>query len=216
MRFPPVTALSITALAKSFHAGTPKCSARVSVLRGLDFAMWPGEVVALEGASGSGRTTLLRCAAGLLRADAGAIVWFGARVAPRDAVAYVSATPALRSGETTAGSIVRGALYAALEMELARRTRLLLIDDLPTVGALERRLVLDLVRRYSLTGAAILLTASEELATLSWVSRTVTLSHGALTQRRNRSAARIASSSRASRARASARSTYGRSFRSPQ
>ena len=172
-------ALSITALAKSFRAGTPACSARVSVLRGLDFAIWPGEVVALEGASGCGRTTLLRCAAGYMRPDAGAIVWFGGRVASRDAVSYVSATPAVRAGQMRAGKAECGALYAALEMELARRTRLLLVDDLPTVGAFERRLALDLLRHHALAGAAILLTASEELAALPWVSRAVTLSRRA-------------------------------------
>lgn len=177
--------------------------------------MWPGEVIALEGSDGSGRTTLLRCAAGLDRPDAGVVLRFGGRVS-RDAVAYVTAAPAHRCGEMTRARGGSGALYAALETERISRTRLLLVDDLHTVGSLERRLALDLLRRYALSGAAIFFTAGEELATLPWISRAVTLSQGVLTQRRNRSAARIASSSPASRARASARSTYGRSFRSPQ
>jgi len=61
-----VTALSINSLSKSFRAGAAGCSARVSVLRDLDLALWPGEIVALEGARACGRSTLLACAAGVL------------------------------------------------------------------------------------------------------------------------------------------------------
>ncbi len=45
----------------------------VEVLRGVDFAVEPGEFVTLLGPSGCGKTTLLRIIAGLEIADAGAI-----------------------------------------------------------------------------------------------------------------------------------------------
>jgi ABC-type cobalamin/Fe3+-siderophores transport system ATPase subunit len=216
-----VIALSITALAKSFVAGAPGCTAHVSVLRDLDLALWPGEIVAVDGAEGSGKSTLLKCAAGLLRPDAGSIRWCGARVCPRDVVAYVGAEPAApplryslrRDAPRDRGR--SGALYAALS-ELSSRTALILVDDLPRAGALERRLALALLRDYSLSGAAILVSANEEVATAPFITRVVTLADGALAQRRKRSAARIAASSLDSRARARARSTYGRSLRSPQ
>ncbi len=219
-----VSILAITSLAKSFRAGNAGCFARVRVLRGLDLTLWQGEVVALDGASGSGKSTLLRCAAGLLRPDAGSIHWFGARGCPGERVDYVCdapATPARASlvcdGARERGlSGERGDLYASLERMLPLRARLLLVDDLPLVGALERRLVLGLLERHARTGAAILFTANEELASARIVSRVTTLTNGALVQRRKRSAVRIAASSPASRARASARSTYGRSLRSPQ
>jgi ABC-type sulfate/molybdate transport systems ATPase subunit len=215
-----VTALSIISLSKSFCAGTAGCAARVSVLRDLDLALWPGEIVALQGAVASGRSTLLKCAAGLLKPDSGSIFWYGARVVLRDAVAYVSAgasAPAAHpSRELSSNRRECGALYAALNAALARGARLLLIDDLPFAGAFERRLVLSLLQRHALAGAAILFAANEELATTPVVPRVVTLADGALIQRRKRSAARIAASSRASRARVSASSTYGRSLRSPQ
>ena len=200
-----VTALSITALTKSFRAGVAGCSARVSVLRDLDLALWPGEIVAVEGAAGCGRSTLLRCAAGLLSPESGAIHWFGARAVRRETVAYVSAATGAECG----------ALYAALHA-VPRHARLIVVDDLAAVGALERRLALSLLRCYALSGAAILVAASEELATAPVVSRALTLANGVLVQRRKRSAVRIAVSSPDSRARASARSTYGRSLRSPQ
>lgn len=43
------------------------------VLRGLDLAVSPGEIVVVMGSSGGGKTTLLRCVAGLLRPDSGEI-----------------------------------------------------------------------------------------------------------------------------------------------
>jgi energy-coupling factor transporter ATP-binding protein EcfA2 len=212
-----VITLSITSLSKSFRAGAAGCSARVSVLRDLDLALWPGEIVALEGTRASGRSTLLACAAGVLKPDSGSLFWLGARVPPRDAVAYASggATPPLRASSSERNE--RGALFAALSAAAAPgRTRLVLVDDLDAAEPIERRLVLSLLERHALAGAAILFAANEELAAAPLVTRAIALSNGELVQRRKRSAARIAASSRSSRARASARSTYGRSLRSPQ
>jgi energy-coupling factor transporter ATP-binding protein EcfA2 len=206
-----VITLSITSLSKSFRAGTARCSARVSVLRDLNLALWPGEIVALEGPRASGRSTLLACAAGMLMPDAGTVRWLGARAAQPGIVAYAS------SRAPHPSCAARGALFAAVRaVAIPGRARLLLIDDLDVVDPIERRLVLSLLCEHAFAGAAILFSAGEAPADASFITRTVTLSNGALVQRRKRSAARIAVSSRSSRARASARSTYGRSFRSPQ
>ena len=43
------------------------------ILRGVSFSAEPGEVVALMGASGSGKTTILRCVVGLESPDAGTV-----------------------------------------------------------------------------------------------------------------------------------------------
>ena len=58
--------LEITNLRKSFG--------KTEVLRGIDFSMERGEVVAVIGASGGGKTTFLRCLYFLEKADAGEIL----------------------------------------------------------------------------------------------------------------------------------------------
>jgi phospholipid/cholesterol/gamma-HCH transport system ATP-binding protein len=50
------------------------------VLRGISFDVWPGETKILLGESGSGKTLLMKLAAGLLRSDAGRIWVMGHHV----------------------------------------------------------------------------------------------------------------------------------------
>jgi heme exporter protein A len=58
------------------------------VLRGLSFEASAGEVWVLEGANGSGKTSLLRVIAGLLWPEEGSVQWHGdALRAPEDATA---------------------------------------------------------------------------------------------------------------------------------
>jgi ABC-type multidrug transport system ATPase subunit len=47
-------------------------------LAGVTLNAFRGEVLGICGPPGCGKTTLLRCIAGLMRADSGSIVWFGA------------------------------------------------------------------------------------------------------------------------------------------
>ena len=65
--------LALTGVTKAF-------SGRL-VLNGLDFAVEPGESVALLGANGSGKTTTLRCIVGLARPDSGRMTIGGIDVA---------------------------------------------------------------------------------------------------------------------------------------
>jgi ABC-type antimicrobial peptide transport system, ATPase component len=66
-------ALEVRDLWKTYLVGIPGCSARVSVLCGVDLQVAHGERVGILGAPASGKTTLLHCLAGLRRPDAGRI-----------------------------------------------------------------------------------------------------------------------------------------------
>ena len=61
------TILSIEGLCASYGA--------VQVLRDVDFTVARGEIVALLGTNGAGKSTILRCISGLLKPDAGKI-WY--------------------------------------------------------------------------------------------------------------------------------------------
>ena len=78
--------------------GVRKRFGPIEALRGLDVAVRVGEIYGLLGPNGSGKTTFIRCVAGLLRPDAGTLNVLGR--APRAAVSsgavgYMTQTPAL-------------------------------------------------------------------------------------------------------------------------
>jgi putative ABC transport system ATP-binding protein len=62
--------------ARSVH----KSFARTEALRGVSVEVQAGETVAVTGPSGSGKSTLLLCLAGILRPEAGEVVYDGRRL----------------------------------------------------------------------------------------------------------------------------------------
>jgi len=57
------------------------CSRGAAALfRDVSFTVSAGEALALRGPNGSGKTTMLRCIAGLTRADAGEVLWKGSSI----------------------------------------------------------------------------------------------------------------------------------------
>lgn len=78
--------------------GVRKRFGPIEALAGLDLEIRVGEIYGLLGPNGSGKTTFIRCLAGLVRPDAGAITVLGRK--PRDAVGagrigYMTQTAAL-------------------------------------------------------------------------------------------------------------------------
>lgn len=67
--------LQVSRLTKTYRAGAGECSAFIEVLRGVSLRLAPGDFATVEGTRASGKTTLLRCAAGLLRPDGGQVRW---------------------------------------------------------------------------------------------------------------------------------------------
>ena len=58
-------------------ASVRKSFGPVQALKGVDVLIMPGEVHAIVGENGAGKSTLIAIAAGVLRADAGAIYYDG-------------------------------------------------------------------------------------------------------------------------------------------
>jgi len=76
-------------------AGLYKAYGGVEALRGVDLTIRPGEVVALLGHNGAGKTTFVSIVAGLRRPDAGSVVVSGIDVArrPYDVRQYIGLAP---------------------------------------------------------------------------------------------------------------------------
>ena len=73
--------LELRGIEKGYNYGTP---AEIAVLRGLDLALAPGEVVALVAPSGAGKSTLLHIAGLLDVPDAGTVRLGGVEMGARD------------------------------------------------------------------------------------------------------------------------------------
>ncbi|HMB10507.1 ABC transporter ATP-binding protein, partial [Saliniramus sp.] len=62
----------------------PQADGALDILTGAEFAIWPGEIVALVAPSGTGKSTLLHVAGLLERPDAGEVFIAGAPTAHMD------------------------------------------------------------------------------------------------------------------------------------
>src|SRR5262245_17474149 len=80
-------------------------------LRNLSLELDVGDALLVIGPNGAGKTTLLECIAGVLRPDAGTIVWNRLNSLGRTLVGYVSQSTMLYGDLTIAENI---SLHAAL------------------------------------------------------------------------------------------------------
>jgi ABC-2 type transport system ATP-binding protein len=109
----------------------------VEALRGLDLAIRVGEIYGLLGPNGSGKTTFIRCVAGLVRPEAGTLTVLGqtAREAVSSGrVGYMTQAPALY-GDLSVDENLR--FFAALQGVPHAPERI--EESLRTVDLLERR-----------------------------------------------------------------------------
>jgi ABC-type polar amino acid transport system ATPase subunit len=72
-------ALELSSVRKRFCVGAGACLASAEVLRGIDLDVGVAESVAVVGHPAAGKSTLLLCAAALLKPDSGEVRWFGER-----------------------------------------------------------------------------------------------------------------------------------------
>jgi D-xylose transport system ATP-binding protein len=71
--------------------GVHKRFGAVHALRGVDFEVRTGEVMALVGDNGAGKSTLVKCVAGIYPIDEGELLWEGSPITihgPKDAAAH--------------------------------------------------------------------------------------------------------------------------------
>jgi ABC-2 type transport system ATP-binding protein len=70
---PAAALLAASGIEKSYRRGMWPARRRRPVLRGVDLALYPGEIVGLVGENGSGKSTLMKILVGALAPDAGAV-----------------------------------------------------------------------------------------------------------------------------------------------
>jgi len=100
-------------LKKSYAAGTAGCSATARVLCGIDLELDAGQITGIVGERGAGKTTLIRCVAGLARPDAGVLHWHATATRPR----IVSLAPAAYPFDTTRDVVDRACDDAAADSD---------------------------------------------------------------------------------------------------
>ncbi len=109
------------------------------VIRALDLAVAPGEVVLLRGPNGAGKSTLLRLLAGLLNAAAGTVTWAGEAIADDHErhgrrLRYVGHGDAVKPALSVAGNLQFWARFEGLSV--ARADAALDALDLGALGRL--------------------------------------------------------------------------------
>ena len=157
-RFELCPAASARGLTKSFSRGLASAPSRKDAVASIDIDVHPGDLIAIVGGAGAGKTTLIQCLAGLLRADAGKVEVFGEPLSGGccpPGVAFVPATPVyypfLTPGDILGMRVARenlhrrggdevGRFIEALGLESVARTRIVALAP-------------DLIRRVSVAEA---------------------------------------------------------------
>jgi ABC-type multidrug transport system ATPase subunit len=156
---------SARGLTKQYAAGVPGCSAIARVLSGINLEVTPGDLIGVVGRRASGKTTLLRCVAGLARPDGGALHWDESACRPR----LISISPAAYPFETVGDVIERTCTEPAVEPERLEA----LLEFLGLKGSLDKaQFALTTCERARLAFAAGL-AAPSRLVLLDGASDTI-------------------------------------------
>ena len=135
------------------------------LLRGVSFTLNPGELLQVVGPNGVGKTSLLRCAAGLLPFESGAISWRAQQLsACRDLfhqqLAYLAHVNALKADLTARENLrfgvgIRRSVDVTSILDVLERLQIAQCADLPvrSLSAGQKRRVA--IARIFLTGAPL-------------------------------------------------------------
>jgi ABC-type multidrug transport system ATPase subunit len=86
-------ALSVKGMNKTYHSGARSRAVTIPALRDVSLEVKCGEIVGLVGRPDAGKSSLLLCLAGLLRADSGTVTWFGEQLTGHHVPAGLSYVP---------------------------------------------------------------------------------------------------------------------------
>ena len=120
-------ALSVRGLLKVFRSGERGRLTSVPALREVNFDVSRGEIVAVVGRPGAGKSSLLLCLAGLLKADGGNITWFGEQVTSHHIPAGLTYVPK-RAGYYSFLTVREALEYYATLHDLSTRNRAEQVD----------------------------------------------------------------------------------------
>ncbi|HEU4586384.1 MAG TPA: ATP-binding cassette domain-containing protein [Gemmatimonadaceae bacterium] len=205
--------LVVEGVCKSYAAGARGCGAVVRVLDGASLRVGAGEIVGVAGGEGTGKSTLLLCAAGVVRAERGRVLW-GAEDGCGGRSLSQPRYLDLRGG--TAEREVRAAIESG--------ARVVLLDHASAALLSELRAMLARSRLGAASASAIVVTSRSRAELVRVASRVLVLREGRLaagesaarnglharvvpTTQRKRSAARASSAFPAAFARERMRST---------
>jgi ABC-type multidrug transport system ATPase subunit len=121
-------ALSVRGLVKVFRSGERSRLTSVPALRDVCVDVSRGEIVALVGRPGSGKSSLLLCLAGLLRGDGGTIKWFGEQITSHHIPAGLAYVPK-RAGYYSFLTVREALEYYATLHDLSARNRAEQVDS---------------------------------------------------------------------------------------
>jgi putative ABC transport system ATP-binding protein len=170
---PAGPSLELSCIVKSFHDG----ESELQVLRGVDLTLEPGESLALLGASGNGKSTLLQIAAGLETPDKGEV-----RVLGRT-LASLREPELARLRRRHLGFVLSGGQQqrVAIARALAHRPQLLFADE-PTGNLHDTlsRQVMELLTRLVEESGCSLLLVTHNHAMAAFAQRRLLLEEGHL------------------------------------
>ncbi len=110
------------------------------LLSGIDLSLKPGEIVAINGASGVGKTTLLRTFAGLLNPLEGRISIFGKEKAKRGEIGYIPQRLGLIRHASVHHNVMLGAIagHTSALFPFSRACKIHTLEAIESVGLMHK------------------------------------------------------------------------------
>jgi ABC-type multidrug transport system ATPase subunit len=115
-------ALCVRGLSKVYRLGAKARGVSTPALRDIRLDVAHGEIVGLVGRPGAGKSSLLLCLSGLLRADEGTITWFGEQITTHHMPAGLAYVPQ-RAGYYSFLSVREALEYYATMHDLSSASR---------------------------------------------------------------------------------------------